>query len=92
MNELPVPPDLASDPDATEVIRAWVVNQQLEVSLATTAFEEPDTWGVLLAEVVRFVAEALHEQEGKDPEETVGRIVAAFEAQINASPEDEDEE
>ena len=61
-------------------------------SLLTGAFEDPETWGVLLADLVRTVAQGLQEQEGQDPEETIGRIVAAFEEEIHAPPEEEDDE
>lgn len=92
MNELPVPPELESDTEATEVLRAWIVNDNLECSLLTGIFEEPEMWGSLLADLIRTVAQGLQEQEGKDPQETIERIVTAFEQEINAPPEEEDEE
>jgi len=92
MNELPVPPELDSDPEATEVLRAWVVEDHLECSLLTGVFEEPEMWGSLLADLIRTVAQGLEEQEGKDQQEMIERIVAAFEQEINAPPEEEDDE
>jgi hypothetical protein len=92
VNELPIPPDQDSDPEATEVLRVWIVNQQLECSLLTGAFEDPETWGTLLADVIRNVALALKEQDGKDPQETVERIVGALEQELNSDGEVEENE
>jgi hypothetical protein len=84
MNELPTPPDAAADAEATELLRAWVIDQALECTLRTGAFEDVATWGVLLADVVRQVAEACAEHDGRDRAETVRLIRAAFDAEMNA--------
>lgn len=83
MKELPTPPDAAAA-DATELLRAWVIDQALHCTLRTGAFEDPGVWGELLADVVRNVAEALKEQEGRDAAETVRLIRAAFDADLDA--------
>jgi hypothetical protein len=84
MNELPTPPDAAADAEATEVLRAWVIDQALECTLRTGAFEDAATWGVLLADVVRNIAAACAEHEGRDRAETVRLIRAAFDAELSA--------
>jgi hypothetical protein len=90
MNELPTPPDAAADADAeaTELLRAWIIDQALQCTLRTGAFEDPSTWGVLLADVVRNVAAACAEHEGRDRAETVRLIRAAFDAEMNAPAEE----
>jgi hypothetical protein len=87
MNELPTPPDAAADAGATELLRAWVIDQALQCTLRTGAFEDPATWGVLLADVVHQVADACAEHEGRDAAQTVRLIRAAFDAEMNAPPE-----
>jgi len=87
MSELPKPPDLSSDPDATEILRVWVVNQELQCSLYTGAFEEPATWGVLLADLVRTITSALKDNDGKDPQETQDEILSAFQEELANGPE-----
>jgi hypothetical protein len=89
VKELPSPPDAATDPEAVEMLRAWVVDGALYCSLRTGGFTDPGTWGVLLAEVVRNVASAL-EEEGKDPRDTIQRIRATFEHELTAAPDPED--
>jgi hypothetical protein len=88
VKELPSPPDAAADPEAVELLRAWVVAGDLHCSLRTGGFTDPGTWGVLLADVVRNVARALREQEGRDPPDTVQRIRTAFEHEMAVPAED----
>ncbi len=87
MSELPIPPDLGSDPNAAEILRVWVIHEQLRCSLYTGAFEEPATWGVLLADIVRTITGALAENEGKDGQETRREIVAAFQNELANEPQ-----
>ncbi len=87
MNELPTPPDAAADAEALELLRAWVIGPALQCTLRTGAFEDASTWGVLLADVVRHVADACAETEGRDRAETVRLIRAAFDAEMNAPAE-----
>jgi len=87
VKELPSPPDAVNDPEAVELLRAWVVDGALHCSLRTGGFTDAGTWGVLLADVIRNVASALQEQEGKNPRDTIQRIRTAFEHEL-AEPED----
>jgi hypothetical protein len=84
MSELPAPPDAAA---GTELLRAWVIGQALYCALCTDAFEDPATWGTVLAYVARNVAAALAEQEGRDGVEAVRLIRAAFDADLDAPPQ-----
>jgi hypothetical protein len=85
VNELPAPPDVVNDPDAVELLRVWVVQEALHCSLQADAFPEAGTWGVVLADVVRYVASALKDQEGIAPEETTQRILAVFQEELGSS-------
>jgi hypothetical protein len=55
------PPDDAIDHDqAVEVLRGWVVDGDLQVSLAFKAFgNSPELWGQLLAETAVHIADAM---------------------------------
>jgi hypothetical protein len=79
MNELPAPPDAAQDPSAVEVARVWVVGQALHCALQTDAFDDPGSWGEVLADVARYAAQALADKEGHDPAQALARIRAVFE-------------
>jgi hypothetical protein len=73
----------APDPASVEVLRAWVVGETLHCSLAATV-PDAETWGLVLADVARHVAEAFQEQQGAAPEATLERIRAAFEEGVRA--------
>jgi Domain of unknown function (DUF5076) len=88
LSELPTPPDLGSDPEAAEILRVWIVQKELRAILHAGAFEEPGTWGILLADVVRTITSALKENEGKDTRETLREIVTAFQEELANEPEE----
>jgi hypothetical protein len=57
----PSPPsdDAIERDDAVEVLRGWVVGEDLQVSFAFEAFgNNPNLWGQLLAEVAAHLADA----------------------------------
>jgi hypothetical protein len=88
MNELAIPPAAKGDPDAGEVLRAWVVRQELHVSLNVDAWSDPATWGIFLADMLRHISLA-HEQAYAVPrEDTLKTILQIFKAEIEA-PTDE---
>ena len=70
------------DAQSVELLRAWVVGQELHCSLSADAFPDADTWGVVLADLARYVARALKDQEGKDEAATLAAVRAAFEAEL----------
>lgn len=85
MNELPGLPDAADDQGAAEVLRAWVVGEELHCSLNASAFNDPATWGMVLADVARHIAQALHEDEGRDTTATLAAIRAALDEELARS-------
>lgn len=89
-NQLAIPPMAKADPKSFELIRAWVAQGDLHVSLQLGGWEDPTAWGVVLADVLRHVANFYEEKKGIDPEETIARVKAAFDAEVE-SPTDEAE-
>jgi hypothetical protein len=83
MTELPAPPD-AGDPTAMEVLRAWLIDEQLHCSLRAEVFEDPTTWGSVLADVARHVALALKDAEGIDPVATLRTISESFARELES--------
>jgi hypothetical protein len=88
MSDLPAPPD-AGDPTAMEVLRAWLIAEQLQCSLRADVFEDPASWGAVLADVARHVALALQEADGSDSGGTLRTIGEAFAREL-ASPAEEE--
>jgi hypothetical protein len=89
VSELSVPSNLAVDPNAIEVLRTWLVNGELECTLNVGVFEDAETWGEVLADLARNVAEGLRDlggAQGKDPKETLGRILNVFNDELSSPP------
>jgi hypothetical protein len=84
--EQPLPPDVIGRDDATEVLRAFVVDGGLSIAF-TRAFEEPDTWGVMLVDIARHAARAYARESSYSEEEALSRILEMFEAEV-ARPTD----
>ena len=80
MNELAAPPLTKDNPGAVELVRAWIVNNGLQCTLNIGGFgkDELSTWGVLLSDVARHVANAHHELNGSDAGENLKAISAQF--------------
>jgi len=84
--EQPLPPDVMDREDATEVLRAFVVDGGLSIAFQR-AFEEPDMWGLLLVDVARHAARAYARESTFTEDEALARILDMFESEI-ARPTD----
>ena len=86
-NELPPPPGAAIDPKRSqEVLRAWIVNQGLQVSLQR-AFEDPSVWGILLVDLARHAARIYADQGDCTFEQAMTKIRFMWDAET-AKPTD----
>jgi Domain of unknown function (DUF5076) len=86
-NQLEIPRGVASDPKAFELVRAWVAQGDLHVSLQMGGWDDPTAWGVVLADLVRHVARFYAEQKRLDPEQTIGRVRDAMDAELDGEDE-----
>lgn len=76
MKPLPPPDDAMECDDAVEVLRGWVVDEDLQVSLAFDVFgNNPGLWGQLLAEVAVHLADAMSIQGYGDREQIFAKTV-----------------
>ena len=87
-DEVPTAPE---GEQAVELLRAWVVGQELHCSLAADAVPDAETWGVVLADLARHLARALKDQGGQDEGTTLQAVRAAFAAELLAPAEAPDE-
>jgi len=85
-HQQPLPPDVIGREDATEVLRAFVIDGGLSIAFQR-AFEEPDMWGLLLVDIARHAARAYARESDYSEDEAMTRIVDMFEAEI-AGPTD----
>ena len=78
--ELAIPEDAWRDPGAAEVLRGWVVDGGLQISMIR-AFESPDVWGVLIADIARHAAR-VYEREGHCSEADALKVIkSTFDAE-----------
>src|SRR4051812_1245332 len=80
-----IPPE-ALEQGGVEVLRAAVVDGGLHVSLRR-AFDDPEAWGMLIADVARHVARIYATEKNMSEDETLARIRGIFEAEMD-SPTD----
>ncbi len=84
--EQPLPPDVMDRDDAIEVLRAFVVDGGLSIAFQR-AFEEPDTWGLMLVDIARHAARAYARESEYTEDEALARIIDMFQAEV-ARPTD----
>ena len=78
--EIPLP-EMAKQVEGREVLRAFLSGNSLQVTLLR-AFEQPDMWGTLLADIAKRVATVFAEGGKITPMDATKRIAAAFQAEI----------
>jgi hypothetical protein len=76
-------PPAAMEQGGVEVLRAVIVDGGLHVSLRR-AFDDPEAWGMLIADVARHIARIYSNEKDMSEEETLARIRAIFEAEMDA--------
>ncbi|MES1154956.1 MAG: DUF5076 domain-containing protein [Pseudorhodoplanes sp.] len=70
-------PSNARDKGGIEVLRAGVVDGGLHVTLRR-AFNDPQAWGILLADVARQVARVYAQEGDNEENDVITRIREAF--------------
>jgi hypothetical protein len=86
-NELPIPVPAKQDPRSFEILRVWMTQTGQYVILKPGATQDPAGWGLVLADVMRHIANAYEQVEGRDRSRTFERIRAGLEAELS-SPTD----
>jgi hypothetical protein len=77
---LNVPPG-ALEHGGYEVLRAVIVEGNLQVALRR-AFDEPDVWGILLADVVKHIARIYALETSLREDDVVEKVWAMFESEM----------
>jgi hypothetical protein len=84
-DRLPTPPA-----NATEVLRVWAEQDGQLVVALTPRWEEPEAWGLVLADIARHVARAYQTSKGTAQQETLDAVLGLFAAEM-ANPTDDAE-
>jgi hypothetical protein len=83
--ELQIPSNAISDRNARELIRAWAAHGGLVCSLNPGAWPEdkaPIAWGILLSDIARHVADALHQAHGLDTAAVLTQLRSVFDSEL----------
>ncbi len=78
---LAVPPP-ALEHGGYEVLRAVIVEGNLQVALRR-AFDEPETWGILLADIARHVGRIYALEAAMREDDVIERVWSMFEAEMD---------
>ena len=76
-------PPTALEQGGVEVLRAAIVDGGLHVALRR-AFDDPEAWGMLIADIARHVARIYASEDKFREDETIERIRAIFDAEMDA--------
>jgi len=76
------PPPAALTQGGQEVLRAFVVDKGLQVSMRR-AFEDPATWGIMLADIARHAARIYAAETEVGEEQALRRIRKLFDAELD---------
>lgn len=79
--QLPIPGPAAKDAAALEMLRVWAAGGKQHVSIATGLWEDPASWGIMLVDLAKHVANAYEQSEGMDRLAVLKRIRAGFDAE-----------
>jgi hypothetical protein len=79
--ELLIPPAAEIAEDAYEIVRVWIAESKVLVSLLPEAWEDPAAWGLLLVDIARHVASALSEGNDGIRQEILTRIADGIRAE-----------
>jgi hypothetical protein len=79
--EQPIPPDALANPDAVEVLRAFVVDGGLSISFVR-AFDDPSMWGMMLVDIARHAARAYEKEGAMSEADALAGIVDMFTTEL----------
>ena len=74
-------PQFPAGAEAHEVLRAWVADGGLTVSVRRS-FDDAAVWGVLLADVARHVSRIYADEDGTSEEEALSKVVETLTSEL----------
>ena len=88
MQTLVIPPAAQRDENAVQMLSAWIAEKGLHCTLNLGMWEangkpEAAAWGILLADVIRHIANAIEEEHGVEAAVTMEKIVKSLHAELD---------
>ena len=88
IQELPIPKAVANEERSIELVRVWAAGGKQHISVATSLWEDPATWGIMLVDLAKLIANAYQETAGMDRSAALASIKKGFDIEWG-SPTDE---
>lgn len=87
MKPLIVPPAAQRDEGSVQMLGAWIAEEGLHCSINIGMWrdggqDEPVAWGILIADTIRHIADALHERYGLAKPDVVSAILGSLDAEL----------
>lgn len=87
MQTLGVPPAAIRDESSINILSAWIAEKSLHCSMRigiwqSAGRDEPASWGILLADVVRHLSNALSEELGSEKQQVIDAILSGLENEL----------
>jgi len=80
-DSLHIPPAVLEQ-GGVEVLRAVIVDGELHVSLRR-AFDDPDPWGMLIADITRHIARIYATESTLSQDQVIDRVRTIYEAELD---------
>ena len=89
MKPLIVPPAAQRDEKSIQMLSAWIAENGLHCSLKIGMWQEngrseAPAWGILLADTIRHIANALQESYGQAAPDTIASILESLQNELDA--------
>jgi hypothetical protein len=81
-------PASAHEEQVVEVMSVWCINDAPYVTGKSGVWDDPAAYGVLLARLAGYIANAYGKDEGQDTQEILLRILEGFNAEIDIAAAD----
>ncbi|WCM94101.1 DUF5076 domain-containing protein [Acidovorax sp. NCPPB 2350] len=78
--ELSIPEVIFKAEQSAEMMRLWLADGEQVVAISPRLWDDPATWGLMLVDMARHVAQA-YQSKGLAPEESLRRIRMAMDAE-----------
>ena len=87
MRTLLIPPAAQRDNNSVQMLSAWIAENGLHCTVNIGLWEssggnETRAWGILLADVVRHIANAHKSEFGRNADETIAEVFASLEREL----------
>lgn len=82
MNNLPIPDVLKGKPAVNEILRVWIANGGLTLTLDPDSSMPPEYWGLILVEIAQHYANAVAAESGQDRIQVLKVVQRVFDREL----------